>query len=121
MWASKIVVNLTQLNYDCATENTHEMRENTVALPGFMIGQEKQLAGNQVGIEDCGKLDSTYLTTTVTRKTPTKTPMKKYPRKHCGVAKVYNWTRKTSNRPWNLRRYGHGKYPRKHCRSQGSH
>ena len=62
MWASKIVVNLTQLNYDCATENTHEMRENTVALPGFMIGQEKQLAGNQVGIEDCGKLDSTHLT-----------------------------------------------------------
>ena len=52
MWASKIVVNLTQLNYDCATENTHEMRENTVALPGFMIGQEKQLAGNQVGIQE---------------------------------------------------------------------
>ena len=62
MWASKIVVYLTQLNYDCATENTHEMRENTVALPGFMIGQEKQLAGNQVGIEDCGKLDSTHVT-----------------------------------------------------------
>ena len=31
MWASKIVVYLTQLNYDCATENTHEMNENSVA------------------------------------------------------------------------------------------
>ena len=53
-----------------------------------------------MGIEDCGKLDSTYLTTTVTRKTPTKIPMEKYPRKHCGVVRVYiiGLTRKTIGR-----------------------
>ena len=49
------------------------------------------LAGNNVGIEDCGLLDSTQL-----RLCHGKHPRNE--RKQCGVARVYDWTRKTIGR-----------------------